>query len=336
LKPGETIGKHSNNTSSAKEVKRLLVDERHINIKNILVTTCDVDIVFPKQYFSLLTYKFLTTPNKYHRFFQAPFFMYNNVNRLPALMRLRILMSGVGYLATLQKVSGRFMSFSTYSVSLDLLDTVGYWDVDVIPEDWHINLKSYFALRGDVDIIPLNLPVLGNAPESTSAWKTFKGTYQTEKRWAWGVVDVPYVVKKFFQHPEISFWDRLKKVTLTMEWHITWSSSWFLITLGATIPTILNPAFAATSLGYNLPRMSSLILTVCMVGLITMVLYGNLLNPHNKTTKSKILAFLHPLTFLQMVTLPIFGLLLGALPGLESQTRLMLGKYIGYRVADKV
>ena len=330
---GETVGKHSNNAYAAKTVKKILIDEQKLNIDNIIVTTCDVDTVFHEKYFSLLTYKFLTCNKPYNRFFQAPFFMNNNVHRLPTFMRLRILMGDAGRLAGLQKPSGRIMNFSAYSVALKLLDTVGYWDVDVIPEDWHINLKSYFALHGDVDIIPLNIPVYGDAPESVTTWKTIKNTYQAEKRWAWGVSDIPYVIKNFIQHPEIPLINRLNKLLLTAEWHITWSTSWFLITIGATLPTILNPAFARTALGYSLPKLSSLILTTCIVGLLLMTFYGYLLNPN---AKNKIRSFLHPLTFLQWALLPVLGFFFGMLPGLESQTRLMLGKYIEYRVTEKV
>lgn len=336
LVPGETIGKHSNNAYAGKIVKKILVDQKKIDIKRFILTSCDVDSVFNPQHMAHLTYKFLTAKKPYQHFFQPPFLMYNNVNRLPLFMRLRILMAGAGNLGGLQKISGRFTLFSTYSLSLWLLDKVGYWDVDVIPEDWHINLKSYFALKGDVDITPLDLPVIGDAPEAGSTWQTINNTYQTEKRWAWGVVDVPYVIKQTLLHPEIPLLRKLKKLLLTMEWHITWSSSWFLLTLGATIPTVVNPAFARTTLGYNLSRTSSLVLTLSIVGLIAMTLYGNLLNPHTgPKLRHKMLAFLHPLTFVQWLLLPVLGFVFGALPGLESETRLLLGKHIEYRVTEK-
>ncbi len=259
--------------------------------------------------------------------------MYNNIHKIPLLVQVPAIMSGIFYLSVLTKSSGRFMNYSTYSTSLYMLDQIGYWDVDVIPEDWHINLKGYFALHGKVGITPLFLPVYMDAAESTTRWKTYKNSYEQVKRWAWGIVDVPYVIKKFFQHPEIPFWDKLVKISLTLEWHLTWSSSWFLITLGATIPTIINPAFSRTALGFNLSRASSLILTICLVGLLAIAIIDVLLSPQKK---NKLLAFLHPFTYLQWIFLPVVGLIFGSLPGLESQTRLMLGKYLEYRVTEKV
>lgn len=333
LVEGETMGKHSNNTYSAKVIKKLLVDDKKITIKDIIMTTCDADTVWPDQYFSLLTYKFLISPKPFNNFFQAPLFMYNNIHRIPLLVRVPAIIGGISYLALLQRASGRFLNFSAYSTSLYMLDEVGYWDVDVIPEDWHINLKSYFYFHGDVAITPLFLPVYIDAAESTTKWKTYQNTYEQGKRWAWGAVDIPYIVKNFIKHPEIPLLDRLKKLSFPLEWHFTWSSSWFLITLGATIPTVLNPVFARTTLGYNLSRVSSFILTLCLVGILVITIIYTLLDPHKK---NKLLAFLHPVTYLQWIFLPVFGFFFGSLPGLESQTRLMLGKYMGYRVTEKI
>ncbi len=333
LLPGETIGKHSNNTYAVKFVKNKFVDGEGLDIHTITITTCDSDTVFNKQYFALLAYKFLTVPNRLQQFYQAPLFMYNNIDLVPILVRLPVIMGGIHYLSVLVKSSGRFMNYSAYSTSLWMLEKVGYWDVDVIPEDWHINLKSYFALSGKVGITPMFLPVYIDAAESTTRWKTYKNSYEQVKRWAWGIVDIPYVVKKFFEHPEISVWDKLMKISLTLEWHFTWSSSWFLITIGAILPTLFNPTFARTTLGFNLSRASGLILTICLVGVLTVTIINVLLDPKKK---NKFLAFIHPFTYLQWLFLPVFGLFFGALPGLESQTRLMLGKYIGYRVTEKV
>jgi hypothetical protein len=39
---------------------------------------------------------------------------------------------------------------------------------------------------------------------------------------------------------------------------------------------------------------------------------------------------------LEFILLPISGFLLSALPGLDAHTRLMLGKYLEYKVTEKV
>jgi len=333
LVPGETAGKHSNESYAVREVKRLFIDPKNIPLDKVLVTVSDADHVLPNQYCSLLTYKALTTNNGLDNFYQAPQFAYNNLHKVPLLVRLPSIIGGIYMLSMLQKPSRRFMLSAVYSMSLGLLDKIDYWDLDYIPEDWHLFFKAYFSLTGKVNIIPLYLPIMIDAAESATKWGTYNNFYQQLKRWAWGSVDIPYVTKQFFLHPEISFWDKLIRLSLALEWHFVWSSSWFLITLGATIPTIINPVFARTALGLNLSRVSSSILTICLVGLITIIIIDNLLNPQKK---NKLLTFLHPLTYFQWILLPIFGFVFGALPGLESQTRLMLGKYIEYRVTEKI
>jgi hypothetical protein len=331
LTPEETIGKHSNESFAVRKIKNDFF--KNEDFKNILITVCDADHVFPKQYFSLLTYKYLFESQPINHFYQAPQFFYNNLHRIPLLVRLPSIIGGIYMLSTLQKKSKRFMISAVYSMPLALLEKIGYWDLNYIPEDWHLFFKSYFKLGGKVDITPLYLPIMIDAAESNTKWGTYKNSYQQLKRWAWGSVDIPYVIKQSLLHPEIPFLDKLIRLSLSLEWHWTWSSSWFLITLGATIPTILNPVFARTTLGHNLSQISGSILTICLVGLFAIIFIDTLLNPQKK---NKLATILHPFTYLQWVLLPIFGFFFGALPGLESQTRLMLGKYIDYRVTEKV
>ncbi len=333
LTPGETIGKHSNNTAAAKYTKKLLTISKKIPIEDIIITTCDVDLVFHKQFLALLTYKFITSDKPFNQFFQSALLAYNNIERLPFLTRVPNIVGSINNLAVLSKPRTRIMNYSTYSLSLKLLDFVGYWDIDVIPEDWHLNLKAYFATLGNIEVVPLFLPSYLDAAESTSRWKAYKNYYEQVKRWAWGAVDIPYALKMFFTDHKIPFFSKLMKISVALEQHFLWGTSWYLITLGALIPTILNPVFARTTLGFNLSRVSGFILTLCLLGIVAIAVVDVLLDPGKKR---KFVSFLHPFTYLQWVVLPVVGLIFGSLPGLESQTRLMLGKYIGYKVTEKV
>lgn len=333
LVPGETIGKHSNNTFAAKIAKKILVDQKGLPIDKIMTTQCDVDTVFPRQYLSLLTYKFLTVTWPFNKIYQAPVFMYNNAHRLPLILRALAISSGIQYLALFQKPSGRFVNISVYSLPLKLLHFVNYWDVDVIPEDWHINLKIFFALKGDLQVTPIYLPVYIDAAESTSKWKTIVNSYYQARRWAWGIVDVPYVLKKFFLHPEVPFVEKILKVITVIETHFVWSSWWFIVVLGATIPTLINPAFGNSAVGYNLSKTSSGVLTIGLIGIFVIIILDTLLNPHYK---SRLQHILDPKTYLPWLLSPLAGLFFSAIPGIESQTRLLLGKYMEYRVTEKV
>ena len=39
---------------------------------------------------------------------------------------------------------------------------------------------------------------------------------------------------------------------------------------------------------------------------------------------------------LELIWMPVVGFFFGALPGLDAHTRLMLGRYLEYRVTEKV
>jgi hypothetical protein len=118
-----------------------------------------------------------------------------------------------------------------------------------------------------------------------------------------------------------------------IEAHFLWPVNWFAVTLGALIPTYLNPEFSRTILGKTLPQVSSAILTFALVSLVVIIILDMLNRPPHPEGTSKIRRLLQPIEFLWM---PIVGLFFSALPGLDAHTRLMMGKYIEYRVTEKV
>src|SRR5207302_449214 len=110
----------------------------------------------------------------------------------------------------------RDQAFSSYSMSMDLVIKAGYWDDDVIPEDSRFYWKSFFATHGRLKVVPIFLPIYGDAPEASDRgmpWervKTHANQYNQIKRWAWGVSDVPYVTVRLLRHAEISLWLRAR------------------------------------------------------------------------------------------------------------------------------
>jgi len=115
--------------------------------------------------------------------------------------------------------------------------------------------------------------------------------------------------------------------------HFLWPVNWFIITIGLTLPTLLNPAFGRTTLGYTIPKLSSFILTLALGFLIIMLIFDYLYKPKRPKNFPVWRAFLIPLEFILM---PIAGFFFNALPGIDAHTRLMLGKYIEYKVTEKV
>ena len=331
--PGEVRGKASNEAWAAKKAKAILVDQEGYDINKLIVTTSDADACFHPQYFSALTYEFATHPKRYLRFWQSPVCWYNNFWRVPAPIRIIGTLSSTGYLANIQEPDGLFFNYSAYSLSLKMLDEVGYWHTDIIPEDWHIFLQCFFHQKGKVEVEPIFLPTSIDAPEGKTYWQALKNRYQQCKRHAWGASDIPYAIKEAIKHSEIPFLTRFFRVFRVIESHFIWSTNWFILTLGAWLPALVNPVFKQTTLGYNLPKIARLILSVCLVFLIIMIVIDRALRP--KIPKEAISRWYNFRENIQWFLMPIATFFMNILPGLDSQTRLMLGKRIEYQVTEK-
>ena len=136
LKPGEVVGKASNEAFSAKSVYKYC-KKKGMNAERVIITVSDADSFLPKNYFAYVTYEYLRDGGSKYKFYWAPVLLYNNFWKLPLPVRVQSILSSVMRLAFLSQRED-LIQISTYSSSLWLLNSVGYWDVDIIPEDWHI------------------------------------------------------------------------------------------------------------------------------------------------------------------------------------------------------
>lgn len=329
---GEVRGKASNEAWAVKQAKKILVDKQGYNIKKIILTTCDADSCFHPKYFSALTYKFCQNRNRYLRFWQSPMFNHNNYWRVPSFIKIVSSLSSILHLAFIQEPDNLFLNYSTYSLSLKMIDDIGYWHTDIIPEDWHIFLQCFFHKKGKVEMEAIFLPTSIDAPEANTYWGSLKNRYEQCKRHAWGATDIPYAIKQSLKRPEISRWARFLRVYKIFECHLLWPTNWFILTLGAWVPTFVNPIFAQTALGYNLPKISQIILTSCLLFLLVIITLDLIL----KRKKEKISFWRYLAEYLQWVLMPVATLFMAILPAVDAQTRLMLGKRLEYRVTEKI
>ncbi|MBP9815790.1 glycosyltransferase family 2 protein [Candidatus Woesebacteria bacterium] len=331
IAPGEAIGKASNATHAAKFISETA---RQLNIpaEKVVVTVCDADSLLPPNYLACVTYKFLVNPESQYHFYAAPVLLYNNFWKLPMPVRVQTILSSVARFAYLSQ-EDVLIQISTYSTNLSLIETIGYWDTDVIPEDWHIWMQAFFTLGDKVKTIPIYMPIIRDGLLSTSLIKTFKARYEQEKRWAWGVTDIPYALIRSFHSPQINFVIKLKRVLHICETHFFWPTSFFLLTVSASIPPLVNPIFSRTVFGFLLPKLSSFILTLSSVVLILSIYLD-----YKLRERAKIKTDLRnvPMLFIQWYLLPVISLLFSSLPALEAHTRMLMGKKLEYKVQEKV
>ncbi len=331
LKPGEISGKASNQTYAAKILDRYLMKKK-LERKLSLITICDADSHLPANYFSYLTYEFLRDKERLYHFYWAPVLLYNNFWQLPFFVRMQATLSSIVRLAFLG-YKENLIQISTYSTNFWLLKKVNFWDVDIIPEDWHIYLQAFFKFGEKVATIPLFTIINGDAVYSGNLLKTSANRYDQERRWAWGVSDIGFALRKFFTTPHLNPFTKLKKILFLAEHHLLWPTSFFILTLSASIPPLINPVFKRTVLGFLLPKLSGLILTLSSLMLIGYI-YLDIKLRQKIHQKTKIQSL--PLLIIQWYLLPLISFFFSSLPALDAHTRILLGKKIEYKVTEKV
>ncbi len=332
LAVGEIIGKASNERYAAIEIREKMIDKGKVDMDYATVTSCDADHTYHPNHFAALTYLFLNNPKRYLHFWQPAVMFYNNIWELPAITRIQNTMSSIWNMSQLPR-RDRLINQQNYSLSYKLLHDADYWDADKIPEDWGIFFKAFYAKRGQVEVEPIYLPLFADGVLSTSLIKTLRVQYSQFVRWAWGVSDTTWIIKHYILVPGVSFTNKTMRMLQMIQQHFLWPVNWFIVTIGLTLPTLINPAFGRTTLGYTVPKISSFVLTLAMMFLIVMLIFDRIYKPARPKNFPLWRAIIMPLEF---VLMPIAGFFFGALPGLDAHTRLMLGKYIEYKATEKV
>jgi hypothetical protein len=332
LEPGIVVGKSSAMAWGGRFLYRLLVRERGMDPHRILVTDLDADYRVHRQYFNYLTWMHLTDANRETQLYQPIPYFHNNIWQVPLLLRLF-----AAVLTQLQMwrsvLPEKLQSFGSYSTTLHMVHDVGYWATDAIPEDSRFYWKSFFRYGDRFRAVPLFIPIYGDAVRARTYWRSMAGQYLQARRWAWGVTDIPFVIRNAIEHREISRWSRVWRVLNLFAEHINWAIAPIVITFGATLPLVLNPAFAQTTLGQNLPLYASSMLSIGLMGLAVLVYIENRIVPPRPAEWGW---FPRLLSYAQWIGLPLVGVLFSNLPALDAQTRLLTGRYLEYRVTEKV
>lgn len=331
LEAHEEAGKASNQTAAAHLISDY-VEKNNLNPKEVVLTICDADSVLPKNYFSYLTHSYTHDADNIYHFYWAPVLLYNNFWQLPLFIRIQATLSSIMRLAFLSQREN-LIQISTYSVSLWLIHEIDYWDVDIIPEDWHVYLQAFFKYGDKVKTIPMYTLIGSDAVYAGNIFKTFQSRYEQEKRWAWGVSDIGYALRRSISTPHVSFKTKFKKILFLSKNHLLWPVSFFILTVSASIPPLINPAFKNTVLGFILPQLSGFILTVSS-SMILVYVYIDI-QIRKKMKVDTTIASL-PLMIIQWYFLPFISFFLSALPALESHTRIILKKNITYKVTEKL
>ncbi|KAJ3118226.1 hypothetical protein HK100_000656 [Physocladia obscura] len=195
---GETAGKHSNVSWAARQMA-----SKSKSVKSDLLTVMDCDTAFAQDYFDSIAAQFAATPRDL-RVFQmfAPGTVFDrNSNDVPVFVRLADILWSAGVMGNYVPFSPITFPCSAYSLSMDLAQSVGFWDVgpEGLGEDMHMLLKCFFATEGRVKVNPVFSPASCcniEGKEGSGAVGFMWARYGQAKRHLWGALDSGYALRK--------------------------------------------------------------------------------------------------------------------------------------------
>jgi cellulose synthase/poly-beta-1,6-N-acetylglucosamine synthase-like glycosyltransferase len=331
--PGEIPGHGSNEAWATKKAKEIIIDPLKLSYERIIVSSFDIDTqVFP-EYFGCLTWHYLQSEKPTRTSFQPIPLYLNNIWEAPIFSQIFSFSASFWHTMN-QERPEKLISFSSHAISFKALVDVGFKQTNVVSDDSRIFWQCFFYYNGDYRVQPIYYPVSMDANVSKNFFRTFVNVYKQQRRWAYGVVEIPYVLFGFIKNKKIPFF---KKVRLSSELifeHFSWATAPIMIFLLGWLPSIIGTKdFTEQVISYNLPRNISFILTVGMLGLVFSAHLSISLLPPIRLKLGKIKYVFFALGWLLV---PLMMIIFSALPALDAQIRLMLGKYMGFWPTEKV
>lgn len=329
---GELAGKGSNIAYAAEEARLAILDPKGIPYEKVLVSAFDVDTAVYPQYFSCLTWHFLTAERPHRSSFQPVPLYNNNIWSAPTLSRVLAYSSSFWQMIQ-QERPEKLASFSSHALSFKALHECGYWQRNVVSEDSRIYWNLFLKYDGAYEVIPLSYPVSMDANVAPSFYATAKNLYKQHRRWAWGVENVPYILYGFLKNPRIPLGKKVRAAFVQIEgfWSLS-TNPLILFAIGWMPLFVGGPVFNATVLSYNLPIVARSFLTFAMFGLVLSAVYAMRLMPKRPEAYSWRRSVL---VALQWVLVPLTMTIFSAIPGLDAQMRLLTGRYLGFWVTPK-
>jgi len=327
---GEVVGRGSNLAWAVGQAKEL-IDKLAIPEENIIVSGFDIDTRPYPQYFACLTYHYLTAKNPLKSSYQPIPIYNNNIWQAPAFSRV-IATSGTFWQMMQQARPEQLVTYSSHSMPLKIFEEVGY-PANVVSDDSRIFWKSFLTYNSDYYVIPLHYPVSMDAVLAKNFFRTIINQYKQQRRWAWGVENIPYLLYGFLKGKKISLFEKFRHSFIVFEGFWSWATAALLIFLLGWLPLFLGgKEFSITLLAYNLPKLVATLMTLAMIGMLVSAIISFLLLPPRPKNYPK----LKNLSMIfQWLLLPITLIFFGAFPALDAQTKLMLGKPLGFWVTEK-
>jgi len=333
VKDNEMKAKGSNATFAARYLVKYL-NEKNVDFKKVIFSNFDCDSVAHPQYFAALTYQYITDPKRLQRSYQPLPMYHNNLWDTNAFVRIIVTSSSFWHIFQSTRPDG-MVTFSSHSEPFDTLVKVDFWPVNMISEDSIIYWKCFSYFDGDYKVKPIYLPISLDAVLAESYWQTIVNQYKQKRRWAYGIENFPVIMRAIVPDKKISFFKKVKVAGEMLEGHHSWATAPFILAILGWLPVIIGrDQFNQSVLAHNLPAITRTLMNLAMFGLAISVSLSFLMMPPRPKRYSW---WKNIYMVIQWILIPITAPFLGAMPAIDSQTRILFGKYFGeFWVTEKI
>ncbi len=321
---GEVIGAAANRTWGVKN-SVLEIEKRGIDVRNFLITAPDGDIVFHKEYLAAATFKWLISEKRNNKFYQTAMYTFNNNYwQVPILIRILSTSLTLPILASSVLEKFRRETFSCYTLNLQVMKDVNYWDTSLAIDDTTFYWRPYFYFHGDWHCEVFFIPLSADATHDPSYVKNHIDQYKQYVRWGWGVISYPIAMKILLKDNQIGIVEKFYKMFHLFEVFILYKVMAYLLTLGVPIVLILNGDLNELVISHTVPEMISRIMTFAAIFIVPTALLKLLIIPKRPSNIGKLKFF-----FLTVSEIPMNFIVLMSfsfLPFIDASTRMMLGQ----------
>ncbi|MCX6779450.1 MAG: glycosyltransferase family 2 protein [Candidatus Magasanikbacteria bacterium] len=328
---GEIPGKGSN-LNYAGHLVQQMIDGWQIPYDDVVVSSFDIDTRVHSNYFAYLSYLYSTVKDPLRASYQPVALYNNNIWESDPLLRITAFGTTFWIMTELERPD-RLFTFSSHSMSFRALVDVGFWQKNIVTEDSRIFLQCFLRYSGEYRVEPMYMPVSMYTAKGENFWDSLKNLYKQQRRWAWGVEHFPFMVWHFKRHKHIPWSKKIKYLFNLAEGMYTWASVPILIFILGRLPLYLAPDTVRSMAIYqNTPFTLENLMNLSMAGIFFSAIFSLFLLPR---PPSKTKPWGYVIMFFQWILLPVTLILFGSIPAIDAQTRLMLGKYLGFYVAKK-
>lgn len=330
---GEVKGKGSNISWAGRVANEYCLAARY-DPSDVLVTSIDADHRLHPEYLAALTWSFMEELHPDEVAFVSVALFFNNIWDVPSPVRFIHFSSSLWMMVTSVWIS-RLQNVMTQTQTLRAIKRTGYYSPTSVVEDGNQYWRSLFTIGPRYKVKMVLMPVYSDAVLTNTFFGTLREQYLQRRRWHYGVSDVPYVATHMLYDPNA------RNLRVFLDWlrlwdgHFNIATSSILLGVVGWIPIWLVPAFRSTVLGLNFSAFYAISLRYAMLGTIFIVIAAvALVPPRFKDRPASKLYILLDYILLPL-QVPFYVLLAASVPSIDAHTRLMLGKYLGFRVTTK-